>query len=333
MLISCDAHCSTIGFVLTIFYCLIPRPTIAKVANIPLYAKEKSLQTTKLSNVKLWKPYRVEGGREAEGDESGKVTTTSLLENWQKEKKTITLIGRTNARLMQRAMALLGLGSLENPTPIESSEDGNSDHDYGNCTSMKEELESTMIKVEDIPKIHINGGVTSGRSLWKKTTKRIRHLYELFTSRDESGYTPLNLPISEFKEFVNDNPVTWNSFQELCHTREITTYVFALEIVSIYQQNTLQAIDAFESHVLSKNFQEEDADIILSTMHASKGLEWDHVEVCEDLLDLAETSYIDNLPSKIYRPSFLNCSDADGERRKGWQFNLSEYQDQGINVS
>ena len=123
-------------------------PTIATVANIPLFAKHHSVQTS--GSKKLWRPYRVQGA----GKASGKVTTKSLLEDWQKEKKQVTLIGMTNAGLLQKALDLLGLGALKH-----DSADGSAEEDAV-YPPVKDEVDN-MISLQ---KIFINGkGENSGR--------------------------------------------------------------------------------------------------------------------------------------------------------------------------
>ena len=78
---------------------------------------------------------------------------------------------------MIKAMDLLGLGGLKNPTV----EDGDSlvSSIYGESRSCAEdELTSAMIgTMENLPKFHINGkGGTSGTQKWRKATRQIRHL-------------------------------------------------------------------------------------------------------------------------------------------------------------
>lgn len=133
-------------------------------------------------------------------------------------------------------------------------------------------------------------------------------------------------------------------------------------------------MDAFESHVTANKYSADEADIILTTVHSAKGLvslvcflpcchtqdtlqmkkshsmtlilqEWDHVEICEDLLDLSAESFIDSEEAIWRRPSFLkeipdqiksekpaSLEIPKGEKRKGWQFGLSHYRDADINL-
>jgi hypothetical protein len=44
----------------------------------------------------------------------------------------------------------------------------------------------------------------------------------------------------------------------------------------------------FEEHVLKQQYTQDEADIVLSTIHAAKGMEWDNVEICDDLVPLAK---------------------------------------------
>jgi hypothetical protein len=305
-------------------------PKIARVVNTAaLYPKEKSPQTSgKSSQNCLWIPYRVTGA--ADG---GEVTTKPLLPDWQQ--RQITLIGATNGGLMMTAMKLLGLAHLENPEDDDYCE-------FGNYAAEDSKMNVSPVSTDRTPKIHINGrGDMSGGKLWKKNMKTVRILYELMTNKDESEYLPMTLP-TEFKAFADVGPVTWPFFNEICKERELMQYAFALSIVLTYKRNTLQAVDAFDTHVLANECSVEDADIILTTVHSAKGLEWDHVELCDDLLQL---SVAESLSELVRHPLFLTTMPSEnkskkstpqmtqgGDKRKGWQFVLHPWQDQCINM-
>lgn len=101
-------------------------------------------------------------------------------------------------------------------------------------------------------------------------------------------------------------------------------------------------MDEFESRVLTNKYSVEDADIILTTVHSAKGLEWDHVIICDDLYP--NLSVAESLPANVRHPSFLASCDnvksekfeslamSTGENRKGWQVDLHPWQDQDINM-
>ena len=113
--------------------------------------------------------------------------------------------------------------------------------------------------------------------------------------------------------------------------------------MTTYGQNTLEALDHFESRVLGdKKCSETEADIILTTCHSAKGLEWDHVEICSDLHNLHAASFKSSLASTFRHPSFLRAMPGDtsssldvsttATKRAGWEFALSSYSDKEINL-
>ena len=127
-------------------------PEIAMIANLALYAKEKSPQTLGRTAPPLWIRYRIEGVFAG----AGLLTTKSPLLDRRKHKQ-ITVIASTNGCLMKKALDLLGLANLKNPAACDNANDD--------------------INITEIPRIHINGkGETSGMKLWSRTVKIIRTL-------------------------------------------------------------------------------------------------------------------------------------------------------------
>jgi len=133
-------------------------PSIARISNVPLFAKEYSPQTNNylFKQKKQWIPYRIEGGR---GEEESSVTTDSLLDK-TKEVGTITFIARTNYTLMFKAMEIMGLGAL-----VEDE------------TTCNMPYMPVSLNLDKVPKFYINGeGDFSGLKKWRRTSKEIRHL-------------------------------------------------------------------------------------------------------------------------------------------------------------
>lgn len=101
-------------------------------------------------------------------------------------------------------------------------------------------------------------------------------------------------------------------------------------------------MDEFKSRVLTNKCSEEDANIILTTVHSAKGLEWDNVIICDDLYP--NLTVTESLSAIIRHPSFLASCDnvksetfaclkmSTGENRKRWQFDLNSWQVQDINM-
>jgi superfamily I DNA/RNA helicase len=58
--------------------------------------------------------------------------------------------------------------------------------------------------------------------------------------------------------------------------------------VTIEHEGATPAVLArFKREVLDADVAHADADVVLSTVHAAKGMEWDRVVVCDDLEELA----------------------------------------------
>ena len=158
--------------------------------------------------------------------------------------------------------------------------------------------------------------------------------FDLWSNRDQEGnQIEMMLPPTEFPDFAND-PVTWDSFCQQYREKELNKYTMSLSIVHAYEEKTPQALDSFEEHVMAKTYSEEEADIILTTCHSAKGLEWDRVEICPDLLDLNTASFTDTVSQTVRHPTFMRASPDDleselrqstGEKRKGWEFGLSSF--------
>jgi ATP-dependent exoDNAse (exonuclease V) beta subunit len=137
------------------------------------------------------------------------------------------------------------------------------------------------VPIVSMPKIHINGkGENSGLKKWKKVLNQIEHVYALFISEDG-----MVLPRRQFPEFFGQH-VTWFFFVEQVQVREINRFVAAMNVVQRFRERTMTAMDLFQDQVMNKAYRAEEADIILSTCHAAKGMEWNNVQVCDDFTNV-----------------------------------------------
>ncbi|KAL7464606.1 hypothetical protein ACHAXS_004946 [Conticribra weissflogii] len=281
-------------------------PAIARVANIALFVKEHCPQTTNYvgKTKKQWNPYRVEGARE---EEECTVSVKSLMIDWKKN-KPIALIGRTNGSLIIEALALMGLYNLQ-----QQDSDHKSTSDDSFCKDKEDETDNfdvdSILRDKEIPKFHINHingrGEFSGIKRWRKTMSQIEHLYDLYMA-EEVGR---RLPRDMFPEFAEDSHITWVAFLEAFIPRELTKYSQAVQLIIAYKKNTMKAIQVFQAKVTSQMFSLEEADIILTTCHSSKGLEFDNVELCNDFLNVPKASFTCILRADHHHPAFL-CSAA-----------------------
>jgi superfamily I DNA/RNA helicase len=275
-------------------------PNIATVANMVLFAKQKSPQTTG-SYTKTWQPYRVTGA----GPVVGTVTSESLLPKWKTQK--VTILAFTNVALLMQAVTFLGYTRTR-----EEDEEGD---------EPVEAPPPIPFDASMIPKFHINGrGESSGLKKWKQILKELEHLYLLYTA----GEDLLTLPGALFSEFANQK-VSWTSFTEQVKNRELNRYAASVMVVTEFRKDTMKVIQLFEENVMEKNYSVEDSDVVLSTCHAAKGMEWDHVQVCSNFVDLAKLN--------AEGPPISTAGSSKGQygkRQKGrpaWQFAFKSYGD------
>ena len=119
----------------------------------------------------------------------------------------------------------------------------------------------------------------------------------------------LFLPKNNFPEF-SDEKITWNEFLKEVENRDLGKYRAAIDVVSICKYQTMNAIDIFEREVVVKSYDIGEAQVILSTVHAAKGMEWDNVYVCGDIFH------------RNFDPSKLIF------KKNKWQFQLKSWGDE-----
>lgn len=124
----------------------------------------------------------------------------------------------------------------------------------------------------------VNGdGENSGRKRWLSVLKNIQACIKLYTGAANS--------LPDFPEFEGEE-VSWDEFKEAVTTREMGKYYLHVKIVDAYKEDTATVMQAFKEDVIDANHPKEHADIILSTIHAAKGAEWENVLICEDMSPL-----------------------------------------------
>ncbi|CAM9988347.1 unnamed protein product, partial [Heterosigma akashiwo] len=122
--------------------------------------------------------------------------------------------------------------------------------------------------------ISINGdGPNSGIKLWQKTLREVAEVYALTLH-------PGRVSFSEWDD--DDFPISYDQFKRDVEEQEISKYMLHIGLVEKFQKETLKVVEEFQRAVVDKRHPPEGADLVLSTIHAAKGMEWDHVEVVED---------------------------------------------------
>jgi len=294
-------------------------PSIARIANTVLFAKEHSSNTpAPASNKgKTWNPYRLKGLPNKECV----VTDEPILPLWKNEQ--ITLIGFSNGGLMIAAMAAMGMGSLLEP-------DDDEDEKYVSTEVLNDKCKLTPTH---LPKICINGkGEGSGIKKWRQTIKQMEALFQLYSA----GMEGMQLP-STFAEFQSQR-ITWDAFKKDVEARELTKYASSVQVIDAYRERTNEAISFFEEEVITKRYREDEADIILTTCHSAKGMEWNNCQLLDDFIGLYSFTDRDrdkkeldhstfNSPLSPLSQDFSPDAKRKGKTRNRWQFDVPPYGD------
>jgi hypothetical protein len=148
-------------------------PAIAQIANVALFVKKYSPQTTGYEDRsdKQWIPYKIEAAKD---EDYSTVTPRSLLQKDWWNKRPITIIGRKNGTLLKKALELMDLGHLEQDGAQNVEEQG-----MGLAGVAEDPLfDLETLLARNMPKFHINGkGESSGTRAWRTAIKEIEHLY------------------------------------------------------------------------------------------------------------------------------------------------------------
>lgn len=150
-------------------------------------------------------------------------------------------------------------------------------------------------------RIAINGASQgSGQQRWVRSFELVRQLFQVYKG------SVTELPADDFPEFAGDEGLTWDALCKAVRERQLGRFTMALSIVNKFKQDTLDVIESFETGVLRAEHSAATADILLSTVHAAKGMEWDTVEVLDDVIELAAFRAFDvGRPSAGFRATEL----------------------------
>lgn len=255
-------------------------PAIARIANLVLFAKEKSPQTIG-TNTPTWDPYRVKGN----GNPHDMVTSRPIAQNWKHQK--ITIIAWHNSTLLVEALKLLGFSSegiCERSGGINDDRH-KKENDLSSIVSQEINGGNLYYQSDQFPKFHINGkGDNSGHGKWKTVLKEIESMYELYElsqpeesdkEENEGGGCrqslagAIKLDPKIFREFDGE-AVTWDMFLQRVVDLELNRYAASIGVIQKFERDTMRAINLFKSMVVDQKYKAEEADIILTTTHAGK---------------------------------------------------------------
>jgi superfamily I DNA/RNA helicase len=127
-------------------------------------------------------------------------------------------------------------------------------------------------------RIAINGGGSnSGHSLWRKVISQFNAFYGVWAgTSNRLPYYPWNL---------DDIDISWNDIAAYVAEDE-NKYGLIISLIETYKEESHNYLKKFEVNVLDKKLSPLDptVEVILSTIHAAKGLEWDRVMIIDETL-------------------------------------------------
>jgi hypothetical protein len=253
--------------------------SIAGIANSVLHCKAISPQTIG-QRKPTWIPYRLSGnggegrvtahpldnfplctcqpspdlGKEkgCPQDEGKKISETSMSRTCQCDKR-IVVLAFSNMDLFQYALTLMPLDAGEGEWEMES---------------------------QDVKKIALNSsGEFSGGNLWGDVKKILGEFFSL--------YQGISSTLS-FYPFDGEKGLSWLGVVQEVQTLDPPNQKLssAVELVLKYEDATMRIYSKFEKYILNRRYSPLDpsVDVILSTIHAAKGMEWNHVQVLDTSL-------------------------------------------------
>jgi hypothetical protein len=364
--------------------------SIANIANLILFAKEHSEQTTRTRDGQYrdWIPYRIRtvnapnnANPTNHNNNNCRVTHLPLVDmHWRDNQsknnynnrtcpsQKVTFIARENVTVMLFTLEALGftvsderednaasnnnvldeevvsnmeVGSVDEFSNVQHDSPDDEDEeehfarlaDYEDSSAIPEFVSSfgSDQYPENLLKVHINGrGNGSGIQLWQKSFKLVECVYALYRLSKTCPQATKVLNARLFPEFAS-RQVSWTSFLTECSEKELTKYNNIINVVQKFQSQTMNAVQMFRTHVLDRRFSAEEADLIVTTCHSAKGMEWDNVQIANDFVEMR---VFREKPGTVHASptSTLQFAPNNRSRRLNseWEFAFKNYGDKSI---
>ena len=130
------------------------------------------------------------------------------------------------------------------------------------------------------PKIALNGSAKK----WTSTFKTIERFFNVFTG------AACTIDLDDWAD-DNEGGLDWDEVIQIVNEREWTKYSMHVDLIETHRENTMNVVGTFKREILEKEFELAQADIILTTTHAAKGMEFDHVLMLDDFADLSNLHF------------------------------------------
>jgi len=129
-------------------------------------------------------------------------------------------------------------------------------------------------------RVALNGkGDGSGVGKWRALTKSLQAFYDVYTGK--KGTLPNRSP---FLRWEGRKGLTWYTIKRDVEENEMTNLYLLVGLIETHRDSLPGKMEQFYKGVLSKQYDPDDpeTDAVLSTVHAAKGMEWEHVQVLND---------------------------------------------------
>jgi superfamily I DNA/RNA helicase len=103
----------------------------------------------------------------------------------------------------------------------------------------------------------------------------LKEVYSLYKGNSKNIKNPI------LKEYFDFDSLKFHVEEEAVEESEIK---IAVQVVDKYKDDTIKYLDELQKNTTSK----DKADVILSTVHASKGLEYEHIILADDYIDITK---------------------------------------------
>jgi hypothetical protein len=167
-------------------------------------------------------------------------------------------------------------------------------------------------------KFALNGnGSSSGRAKWIKEKSTLQSLFDIFTGKKQT-----------FNKYpwVGVSNLSWDQILGDVKKFELNALMPFVALVNKYESDAMNVFAMFELNVLDRPIPCDRADVILSTIHAAKGMEWDRVMVLDSsLIQLNKFMIVSDVCTTPTKTSFTTAAAIKTEStgiRKG-QFGYS----------
>ncbi len=179
------------------------------------------------------------------------------------------------------------------------------------------------------PRISLLG--TRSAMTFQSIARQAREAYVLWNTHS-SDKLPPNSKLREFD--------SWDEYSEHSKNSKQDVDLTVVTLVEKQQHGIHRFLEDFERSVLSRPTQPEQADVLLTTVHQAKGLQWPRVQVHDDLLPLdgnitVRINTMTGAPELFWAANIMVCERSGEHNDEGsneFRTRLVDFEDDALNL-